>query len=441
MRRRIVLVSTATTVLVLVAYLVPLIVLVRQVAETRAITHARATANTMVTVLLSVDSREEAQVGVNAVNTHTSLSTTVFYPDGAQAGAPAKADGYLRLARSQRASFDAAVAGGHALYFPVDVGNDSCCIVVRTFIPNTQLQVGVRPATYVLTGLAVLLLLTSLLMAQWLSRSLVKPLVDVADTARALQDGDLTRRAGPRGPPEIAAIATTLNRLASRIDELLQAERETVADLSHRVRTPLTALRLNIESLRDPEEVRRLSSDVDHVEQAVSQVIAHARSPRRPAVPGTCSLTAVLRARVTFWSVPAKGQGRAMEIDIPDHDVVVPVRDDDLEAVLDALVGNVFTHTPAGTPFSITVDAGPPVRLTVQDSGPGLTQSALLERGRSGAGSTGLGLDIVRRTAVTTGGGLEVTPGPWGHGLRAMVTLGPPPRPHGAQHPSTPTPR
>jgi signal transduction histidine kinase len=434
MRRRIVLVSAATTILVLVAYLVPLIVLVRQVAETRAIAAARASADTMATVLLSVDSREEAQIGVDAVNAHGLLSTTVFYTDGAQAGAPARADDYVRLTRSQRVSFDSAVPGGRALYLPVDVGDDPCCIVVRTFIPNSQLQAGVMPASNVLTGLAVLLLLTSLLVALWLSRSLVKPLLDVAAEARALHEGDLTRRARPGGPPEIAAIATALNRLATRVDELLQAERETVADLSHRVRTPLTALRLNIESLRDPEDVHRLSPDVDHVEEAVSQVIAHTRTPRGRSASATSSLTGLLRARVTFWSVLAKAQGRTVETDIADQDVVVPVREDELEAVIDALIGNVLAHTPAGTPFSLAVGAGPPARLIVRDSGPGLTEPALLERGHSGGGSTGLGLDIVRRTAENAGGGLEVTSGPYGRGLTAVVTFGQP-QPHGGQDP------
>jgi signal transduction histidine kinase len=359
----------------------------------------------------------------------------VFYPDGTRLGVPADADADLRLAASQRISFDSAVPHGRAVYLPVDVGSGPCCVVVRTFVPDSRLQAGVRPASLVLIGLAVALLLTALLMAQWLARSLVRPLVDVADVARALHDGDLSRRAGPREPPEIAAIATTLNRLATRIDELLQAERETVADLSHRVRTPLTVLRLNVETLQDPDEAGRLFADVDEVERAVSQAITDARAPRPPATAVTTSLTAVVRARVAFWSVLARDQGRTLVADVPDAEVAVAVRPDDLEAVIDALVGNVLAHTPPGTGFRIAVEPGPPARLVVADDGPGLPEATLLERGRSGAGSSGLGLDIARRTADAAGGGLVVRSGPSGHGLTVVVVLGPDVTDHGRRPP------
>ena len=138
----------------------------------------------------------------------------------------------------------------------------------------------------------------------------------------------------------------------------------------------------------------------------------------------TSSLTAVLAVRVGFWSVLAKDQGRPFEAVLPDRDVVVPVGSGDLEAVIDALIGNVLSHTPTGTPFRVEIDAGPPVRLIVEDDGPGLGETALLERGRSGAGSTGLGLDIARRTALASGGDFEVTTGSAGRGLRVVVTLG-----------------
>ena len=127
-----------------------------------------------------------------------------------------------------------------------------------------------------------------------------------------------------------------------RGDELRQAERETVADLSHRVRTSLTALRLNLETLRDPEEARRLVSDVDEVERSVNQVIEHARLPARQSMPPTSSLTNVLRARIEFRSVLATDQGRTLTKVLPAGEVAVPVPGDQLEAVIDALVGNVL---------------------------------------------------------------------------------------------------
>jgi len=140
----------------------------------------------------------------------------------------------------------------------------------------------------------------------------------------------------------------------------------------------------------------------------------------------------VTRARLAFWSVLANEQARPVTTTAPNEPVVVRVPADQLEAAIDALVGNVFAHTPPGTPFSVSVIPGPPAQLIVQDQGPGLAEQALLDRGRSATGSTGLGLDIARQTGQSAGGGLTVSPGPAGRGLTATVTFGPPssgPRP------------
>jgi signal transduction histidine kinase len=424
MRRRIVLVSGATTVLVLVAFLVPLLVLVRQIAQTRAMAAANASAQTVVTVLLTVTGRDEARIGVDNVNAAGPQRTTVFYPDGAQLGTPAQATADVRLAQSQRLSFDTAATGGRAIYLAVDLGDGKCCVVVRTFIPEDQLYAGVVPASLILTGLALVLLLTGLVIAQLLARSLVRPLLEVAAVAHSLHDGDLTRRAELSGPSEISSIAATLNRLATRISALLQAERETVADLSHRVRTPLTALRLNVESLTNPEDAERLAADVDEVERSLNHVIEQARLPARPAAPMSSDLVAVTRGRLKFWAVLATEQARTASVELPSGPVVVPVAADQLEAAIDALVGNVFAHTPTGTPFSVSVTTGPPAQLIVADLGPGLADATLIERGRSAAGSTGLGLDIARRTAESVGGHFDLFPGPAGRGLQTTITFG-----------------
>ena len=85
--------------------------------------------------------------------------------------------------------------------------------------------------------------------ADRVARGVVRPVADLAHTAERLGAGDLDARVEPAGPPEIVEVGHTLNRLAGRIVELLAAERELVADLSHRLRTPITALRLDAEAL------------------------------------------------------------------------------------------------------------------------------------------------------------------------------------------------
>jgi signal transduction histidine kinase len=80
--------------------------------------------------------------------------------------------------------------------------------------------------------------------------------------------------------------------------------------------------------------------------------------------------------------------------------------------VVDALLGNVFSHTPDGTAFRVSVSAS---GLLVDDAGPGIPDpQRAVTRGFSGAGSTGLGLDIVRRAAETVRGQLVIERSPLG---------------------------
>ena len=81
---------------------------------------------------------------------------------------------------------------------------------------------------------------------------------------------------------------------------------------------------------------------------------------------------------------------------------------EDLGAAVDALLENVFAHTPEGTGMSVAVELGRvDAWITVADEGPGIGHGSV-DRGRSAGGSTGLGLDIVRRTAEASGGRFDV---------------------------------
>ncbi len=129
----------------------------------------------------------------------------------------------------------------------------------------------------------------------------MRPLLSVAGTADALRGGDLSARATPADPTEVRRLAAAPNGLADRIADLPQAEREAAADLSHRLRTPLTALRLGAEGLRDLEEAERVLASVAGVERMVSHVIAQARRPTRETG-AVADAAAVVRERVDFWS-------------------------------------------------------------------------------------------------------------------------------------------
>jgi len=195
------------------------------------------------------------------------------------------------------------------------------------------------------------------------------------------------------------------------------------------LRTPLTALRLDIDGLADRAAAQRLGEDVANMTAAVDDVILASR--RLAPEPGSESgdLARVVRDRAQFWTPLAEDTER--EITVRVGRVPLPVRAGPaaLEAALDALLGNVFAHTPAGA--GLVLAAQPVPRggavLIVDDAGPGFPDAGVAERGRSGAASTGLGLDIARRCAEESGGSMRLARSPLG-GARVWLHFGPPPR-------------
>lgn len=227
-------------------------------------------------------------------------------------------------------------------------------------------------------------------------------------------------RVEPSGPGEVVAVGEALNELADRIDHMLVAERETAADLSHRLRTPLTALRLEVDGLRSGTARDRVWRAVTEVEAAVDRLIVDARSPR--VQPSRADLGRIVVDRLAFWAVLAEDQGRELTLDVAAGDHPVRVAPDELEASVDALVNNVFAHTEEGTAFRVGVEKDDGHHLLiVEDDGVGLP-AAVPRRGGS-EHSTGLGLDIVRTTAERSGGSLNVGTSVSG-GARVVVRFG-----------------
>jgi len=212
--------------------------------------------------------------------------------------------------------------------------------------------------------------------------------------------------------------------MADRMVGLLRAERELAADLSHRLRTPLTALRLEAESRDDQPDLERIRQAVAILSDEVDGIIRTATEPLSARTADRCDVTDVLADRLAFWSVLAEDHGRPWRVIGGPAPAWVPLPRGEVEAAVDALLGNVFHHTPEGTAFRAGVVDGV---LVVEDDGPGIADpDAALRRGGSASGSTGLGLDIVRRMAAATGGTLLIRRGRGG-GTRIEVHLKAPP--------------
>ena len=349
----------------------------------------------------------------------------MFLSRGRELGIAAPRSAAVRLAARGR-SFTTAMPAGVQILIAVE-GLPAGTAVIRTFVPESQLRRGVSRAWLLLGIVGLGLLALSVAVADQLARSLVRPLAAVASVSDRLARGDLSARATVAGPPEVRRVGTGLNHLAARIGELLAHERETVADLSHRLRTPLTALRIDTESLHDRGERAQLLGDVSAVEGTVSQIIHDARRPAAADDAAVCEAGRVVAERAAFWRPLAEDAERRMTVDVAAGQIPVQVSREDLATCTDILLENVFTHTPDGAGCVIRLSHRQPggAWLVVADDGPGFPQADPTERGRSSIGSTGLGLDIARRIAESSGGTLMIGRSASGGGV-VTVGLGPP---------------
>lgn len=405
MRRQLFLGAAAVTATVIIAFVVPLGLAVRVLAANRPLNEAEQMAQSVATVFALTDDEQVTRDAVVAAQARAEAQLTVYLRNGERLGADVPRSPEVDRAFAG-ASFAADVGETRRVLVPATRADGTVAVVVAS-VPHEVLTRGVRTSWLVLLGLALGLLLLAVLIADRLGRSVVRPAGDLAATARRIAAGDVAARVVPGGPPEVAEVGGALNGLAARITDLLAAEREMVADLSHRLRTPLTALRLDAEAVRDPAERDRLRGDVDAVEATVTELIREARDPAAGAPQTAIDLAPIVRERAAYWGALADEQGRTWSLDVTPEPVWVRIRPADAEALLDVLLDNVFSHTPDGTRYWVRLDRH---RLIVEDAGPGASGLPDAgQRGRSDTGSTGLGLDIARQTAQRSGATLRVS--------------------------------
>ncbi len=425
MRHRLLLLVLATTSAVVLAFLIPLTLLLRTLAEDRAVAAATQEANSVAAAVTTWSSTDRARLRqLVAYTSEDSIGViTVFLPDGTVLGQPVDDDTAVRRAAGGEA-FTRRGHEGADVYVPA-VSNKGIT-VVRVAVPESALRQGVARATAILAGLGLGLLVAAVLVADQVARRVSAPILTVAATARQLREGTLSARAAEAGPPEVATLARALNQLAERVVELLAAERDAVADLSHRLRTPLTALRLDADGVADPEARERLRDHVAVLERSVDAIVHDARRQVRTEHAATCEVGRVVGERVAFWSALADDQGRQLRLYPIGDPVRVRIHEADLADVVDVLIDNVFAHTGEGVPLHVRLARTPEggATLTVEDGGPGLPNGDVVSRGASTAGSSGLGLDIARRAALASGGRLEVGRSALG-GALVRVVLGP----------------
>ncbi len=426
MRRSLIRTVAAVTVIVLVALLVPMAFLVRKYALEDRLARAALEVQATETVVSGQD-KGSVSVYVDTANRNDNgIRTTVLYPDGTAIGPTPGEDDRVREARQTGQARADTQGDGAQILVPVSLGGSSGLPsntpVVRVQVLSDGYIDEVRRSWALLGLLGLTLLGGSVLVADRLGRSFVQPVLGLADRAGRLATGDRSAPPSREGPAEVVVVARALDTLVERVDELLERERVAVTDLSHRLRTPVTRLRLAADGLAQDDR-ERIGEYVDALDRAVDQLIREARRSEREGLAAFTDLVSVAQARADFWRPLAEDQDRPFSVELPAGPAPVRAGEQDLEAMLDALFDNVFSHTPDGAGLRLTVRAGQVVELEMSDAGPGFPAGLEpMVRGDSAAGSTGLGLDIVGRTARAAGGSVVIGAVP-GEGASITVRL------------------
>jgi signal transduction histidine kinase len=269
-----------------------------------------------------------------------------------------------------------------------------------------------------------------------IARSVNRPLRQLHGSAARFASGDLTTGDhDPDAPPEIAALGETMNTMARRLDQLLAEHRAFVADASHQLRTPLTALRLRLENLQNDldgsdtaEDLNAAIEETDRLSVLVGDLLKLARA-EQSAAPEPVDLVRIARERLDTWSAFADAAGITLGLISPDGPVSAIAVPTGVEQIMDNLIDNAVAASPPESDVVVTVTPGRDRhRIFVTDQGPGLSdelkQRALdrfwrLDNSQPG---TGLGLPIARALAEASGGSLDLADASCG-GLAVSITL------------------
>jgi two-component system, OmpR family, sensor kinase len=296
----------------------------------------------------------------------------------------------------------------------------------------------VRRSVLALVAIGAAALALGLVLAWFLADSLSRPLRSLARTARRVEAGDLEARAEVTGPSEQREVALAFNDMTERLGVVLAAQREFVANASHQLRTPLTGLRLRLESAAakadSPDlegELAAAEQEVERLARLLNTLLMLAREGQTPATGRLVSLGLAAKHAQERWEVRSVQQGRRLDVEQAE-DVVVHSAEEDLAIVLDNLIENALHYSPQGGTVTIEYGReGEEAYLAVLDDGPGLAEDeeeALFERfargsaSKGGPSGTGLGLAIVQTLAQRWGGRASLRTRPEG-GARAELRL------------------
>lgn len=323
-------------------------------------------------------------------------------------------------------------------------------VVVSVLITTLLVIVAIHSATE-LRVITIFSIIACLLITQFVAHGLTAPLREMTAVARAMAQGDYSRRVARVRRDEVGELAETFNSMAADLEAVDQHRKELVANVSHELRTPIAALRAVLENVvdgvseADPETMRTALEQTERLGKLVSQLLDLSRldsgAVRLDAKPFEVwpYLSAVLKAASLGMEGAARVGSRSrpradvhLHLDVSPPELSAYADAERLHQVVANLVDNAVKHSPPGGRVTVRArrGAGPgSLDLDVRDEGPGIPESErnrVFDRFNRGAhpggdGGTGLGLAIARWAVDLHGGDIEVAASP--RGCRIRVTL------------------
>lgn len=307
---------------------------------------------------------------------------------------------------------------------------------VRLTYPEQVVTDAVTARLSVLGFVALTAVLLAGIVGVVFSSTVTRRLRLLESVTEVLSSGDLTARADEReGAPEIRSLSRSVNTMTDRLQAMIDQQRAFAGDASHQLRTPLTALRLRLESARelavtDPdtaaERIRSAEAEADRLLTIVEGLLQLSRLEASSAPRGAVDAAETARERVAAW------QALAEELDVAVRltgvasapALAVPSA---VEQVIDNFVDNALGVSPAGGTITVdVVDAAPVIRITVTDEGPGMDANERdhafdrFWQADASRGGSGLGLAIVRVLVEASGGTVRLESASTG-GLAAIA--------------------
>ena len=420
MRRRLVLGGVAVVALALLLFALPLGMFVRSQVVASGLEGFAGTIEQTATL---IDERSrtcaEVQLTLSAL-AREDVRVTVFDRSGDARFVQRSAleDGRVPVAGEvvQRAAAGAtgsAVVDGHlAVALPLSTPVCGERLVLQGITAGDELAAQVRRAWLLLGLVAAGAIAAGGLVAAAVGRRFARPLEALAASARNLGDGDFTARAPRSGIEEADAIAAALDRTADRLGRAVARGTAFAADASHQLRTPLTALRLQLESVRpsvaDPASIDAALAEADRLETTITELVelTHLDAEVREV-----DLGELVQQRATAWATRAARVDRDLEV-VAAPGARCTVRPTAVAQALEVLVDNALVHGRGRVEVRVTPPIPAPgddaVRIRVVDEGEGMPADALTDRSDRGGLPLegGRGLPLARDLVEAEGGRL-----------------------------------